>query len=125
MERFSLIDAQQMVERLVGGCRSNTLAPIKGNTFALTKKMQEQGLLKAILGKIKAGTPYIGWSAGSNVCCPTICWSCRRTGSRSGACRPVWSSCDAATISPSGGSSARWPGRVGPWTCFPPCSPGP
>ena len=44
-----------------------------GNTFALTKKMQEQGLLKAILGKIKAGTPYIGWSAGSNVCCPTIC----------------------------------------------------
>ena len=32
-----------------------------GNTFALTKKMQEQGLLKAILGKIKAGTPYIGW----------------------------------------------------------------
>ena len=43
-----------------------------GNTFALTKKMQEQGLLKAILGKIKAGTPYIGWSAGSNVCCPTI-----------------------------------------------------
>ena len=44
-----------------------------GNTFALTKKMPEQGLLKAILGKIKAGTPYIGWSAGSNVCCPTIC----------------------------------------------------
>ena len=30
-----------------------------GNTFALTKKMQEQGLLKAILGKIKAGTAPI------------------------------------------------------------------
>jgi len=44
-----------------------------GNTFALTKKMQEQGLMKAILTKIKAGTPYVGWSAGSNVCCPTIC----------------------------------------------------
>ena len=36
MEHFSLIDAQQMVERLVSGCRSNTLAPIKGNSFALT-----------------------------------------------------------------------------------------
>ncbi|MFV3016878.1 FIST N-terminal domain-containing protein, partial [Pseudomonas sp. KHB2.9] len=36
VEHFSLIDAQHMVERLVGGCRSNTLAPIKGNTFALT-----------------------------------------------------------------------------------------
>lgn len=44
-----------------------------GNTFALTKKMQEQGLMQAILRKIKAGTPYVGWSAGSNVCCPTIC----------------------------------------------------
>lgn len=44
-----------------------------GNTFALTKKMQEQGLMTAILRKIKAGTPYVGWSAGSNVCCPTIC----------------------------------------------------
>ena len=44
-----------------------------GNTFALTKKMQEQGLMTAILRKIKAGTPYVGWSAGSNVSCPTIC----------------------------------------------------
>ena len=44
-----------------------------GNTFALTKKMQEQGLMQAILRKIKSGTPYVGWSAGSNVCCPTIC----------------------------------------------------
>ena len=44
-----------------------------GNTFALTKKMQQQGLMSAILRKVKAGTPYVGWSAGSNVCCPTIC----------------------------------------------------
>lgn len=44
-----------------------------GNTFALTKKMQEQGLMTAILRKIKEDTPYVGWSAGSNVCCPTIC----------------------------------------------------
>ncbi len=44
-----------------------------GNTFALAKMMQEQGLMQAILQKIKAGTPYIGWSAGSNVACPTIC----------------------------------------------------
>ena len=35
--------------------------------------MQEQGLMAAILRKIKAGTPYVGWSAGSNVACPTIC----------------------------------------------------
>ena len=44
-----------------------------GNTFALTKKMQEQGLMTAILRRVKDGVPYVGWSAGSNVCCPTIC----------------------------------------------------
>ena len=43
-----------------------------GNTFALARKMQQQGLMQAILRKIKSGTPYVGWSAGSNVCCPTI-----------------------------------------------------
>ena len=44
-----------------------------GNTFALAKKMQQQGLMSAILRRIKDGVPYVGWSAGSNVCCPTIC----------------------------------------------------
>ena len=44
-----------------------------GNTFALARKMQQQGLMQAILRRIRAGVPYVGWSAGSNVCCPTIC----------------------------------------------------
>lgn len=44
-----------------------------GNTFALVKKMQEQGLMQAIGERIAAGVPYIGWSAGSNVSCPTLC----------------------------------------------------
>ena len=44
-----------------------------GNTFALVRKMQEQGLVEAIREKIEAGTPHLGWSAGSNVACPTIC----------------------------------------------------
>ena len=43
-----------------------------GNTFALLKKMQEQGLPEAIRERIEAGVPYLGWSAGSNVACPTI-----------------------------------------------------
>lgn len=44
-----------------------------GNTFALARKMQEQGLMQAIRRRVKAGVPYVGWSAGSNVACPTIC----------------------------------------------------
>lgn len=44
-----------------------------GNTFQLTKMMQEQGLIYAIRERVQAGVPYVGWSAGSNVACPTIC----------------------------------------------------
>ncbi len=44
-----------------------------GNTFRLTKMMQEQGLVEAIAERVRAGIPYVGWSAGSNVACPTIC----------------------------------------------------
>lgn len=43
-----------------------------GNTFHLVKLMQEQGLIEAIRNKVANGTPYVGWSAGSNVACPTI-----------------------------------------------------
>lgn len=44
-----------------------------GNTFALARMMQRQKLMSAIRTRIAHGTPYVGWSAGSNVACPTIC----------------------------------------------------
>jgi dipeptidase E len=43
-----------------------------GNTWQLVKMLQEKGLMKAIRKKVKNGTPYIGWSAGSNIACPTL-----------------------------------------------------
>ncbi|MFI3285496.1 MAG: dipeptidase PepE [Rikenellaceae bacterium] len=43
-----------------------------GNTFALTKAMQELGLVEAIAQRVKQGARYVGWSAGSNVTCPTL-----------------------------------------------------
>lgn len=43
-----------------------------GNTFHLVGKMQETGIMKAIADKVKEGTSYMGWSAGSNVACPTL-----------------------------------------------------
>jgi dipeptidase E len=44
-----------------------------GNTFRLVQMMQKTGILAAIRKKVLSGTPFIGWSAGSNVACPTLC----------------------------------------------------
>jgi len=43
-----------------------------GNTFHLAKLMQEKELMDPIRDKVLTGTPYIGWSAGSNMACPSI-----------------------------------------------------
>lgn len=43
-----------------------------GNTFHLNMLMQEFGLMDAIRRKISRGIPYVGWSAGANVACPTM-----------------------------------------------------
>ena len=43
-----------------------------GNTFHLLAEMQKADIMDAILGTVKSGIPYIGWSAGANVACPTI-----------------------------------------------------
>jgi len=44
-----------------------------GNTFRLVQMMHETGIMAAIRKKVLSGTPFIGWSAGSNVACPTLC----------------------------------------------------
>lgn len=44
-----------------------------GNTFALLKALQENNLIDAFRHVIlSGGTPYIGWSAGSNIAAPGI-----------------------------------------------------
>ncbi|MDR2954053.1 MAG: dipeptidase PepE [Prevotella sp.] len=43
-----------------------------GNTWKLVRTMRDNGIMDAIRKKVNAGTPYIGWSAGSNVACPTL-----------------------------------------------------
>lgn len=43
-----------------------------GNTFCLLDNVQKFKLIEPIRKKVFAETPYIGWSAGSNLVCPTI-----------------------------------------------------
>lgn len=59
-------DPQQAVKEakviIVGG----------GNTWKLVRTMRDNGLIDLIREKVKGGTPFVGWSAGSNVACPTL-----------------------------------------------------
>ena len=44
-----------------------------GNTFHLLRGMYEKGLVEKIRARVlSGGAAYIGWSAGSNVACPTV-----------------------------------------------------
>jgi dipeptidase E len=43
-----------------------------GNTWKLLKMIRDNNLIEVVRQKVMGGTPYIGWSAGSNVACPTI-----------------------------------------------------
>lgn len=43
-----------------------------GNTWKLLKMIRQNNLIDIVNQKVTTGTPYIGWSAGSNVACPTI-----------------------------------------------------
>src|SRR5579863_189280 len=43
-----------------------------GNTFRLLQLLQAKGVLPVLRARAEAGMPYMGWSAGSNIACPTI-----------------------------------------------------
>lgn len=51
---------------------AGALAVGGGNSFQLLRLMYRHGLLAALRERVLAGMPYIGWSAGSNLACPTI-----------------------------------------------------
>ena len=43
-----------------------------GNTFHLLRGLYRAGVDDVIRERVRTGMPYVGWSAGSNVACPTI-----------------------------------------------------
>ncbi|MBN1338423.1 MAG: dipeptidase PepE [Bacteroidales bacterium] len=43
-----------------------------GNTFHLVYMLHELKLMKPIKEMVESGTPFIGWSAGANIACPSM-----------------------------------------------------
>lgn len=43
-----------------------------GNTFHLLARLHATGVLDAVRERARGGAPYVGWSAGAVVACPTI-----------------------------------------------------
>ena len=44
-----------------------------GNTFNLCSNLHASGLVPVIREAVRSGKPYLGWSAGANAACPTLC----------------------------------------------------
>ncbi len=59
-------DAREAVKR------ADAIAVGGGNTFHLLRGLYQAGVVELIRERVRAGVPYVGWSAGSNVACPTI-----------------------------------------------------
>jgi dipeptidase E len=43
-----------------------------GNTWQLLAQSRARGWLAPVRARVKAGVPFMGWSAGANLACPTI-----------------------------------------------------
>jgi len=69
---YEVVGAHEGADPVAALSASDAVAVGGGNTFHLLAKMYATGLLDAIGKAARNGKPYIGWSAGSNVACPTI-----------------------------------------------------
>lgn len=65
----NIYDCKRMIEAVV---KAQAIVVGGGNTFSLLYHMQRYGLIEAVREAVINGTPFIGWSAGSNLACPTI-----------------------------------------------------
>lgn len=67
-----LISVHKQADAVEAVLEAEAIAVGGGNTFHLVRELQERGLIEPIRQRVLEGTPFIGWSAGSNIACPTL-----------------------------------------------------
>ena len=70
--RLEIESVHRAADSVSAVSQAEAIAVGGGNTFHLVKMMHETGIMQAIRAAVLKGVPYMGWSAGSNVACPTM-----------------------------------------------------
>lgn len=65
----SIHHSMDAVEEVIG---SECIIVGGGNTFRLVEQLYAHRIVSAIREKVLEGVPFIGWSAGSNIACPSL-----------------------------------------------------
>lgn len=76
-ERFSeighhIIGIHTFADQIKAIHKAEAIVVGGGNTWQLVRMMHDYNLMNPIREKVFNQTPYIGWSAGANVACPTL-----------------------------------------------------
>ncbi len=69
---YDLDSVHQAEDMPAAVMRAEAIVVSGGNTFALLRALQRYHLLDPLRARVMAGAPYLGWSAGANLACPTI-----------------------------------------------------
>jgi dipeptidase E len=69
---FGIESIHEKSDKLEAVERATAIVVGGGNSFALLSRVYQENILEPIRKKVLEGTPYIGWSAGANLACPTI-----------------------------------------------------
>jgi dipeptidase E len=69
---FEIYSIENEPNRVEAIHQAEAIAVGGGNTFHLVHMLHKLRLMEPIFEKVNAGLPFLGWSAGANVACPSM-----------------------------------------------------